>query len=269
MPNYGKVKTDDASRGIALLISMYFPPEFLGGSTGAWNRAMVLHKIGYSVFVLCGFPSFPTGKVTDPKYKGKLFYVENNYYPFTVIRIRLLPISHQGVVRRLIIFLNFIFLSILYLPRVLKITGNIDLVYARAPIVFSSLIGYAYSRSAKSFFIYEAPDLWPEELIVVKIRFLPLIIPIGKIAAKLSYRTPHVIVTIGELAAEYIKKEYKPKAPVFGIPVGVDPAKFTKLSKQSARHNLIEKGLLPAQLLDQFIVLYSGRISEAQHVESL
>jgi glycosyltransferase involved in cell wall biosynthesis len=268
LPFYSSAGTSNISRGIALLISMYFPPESLGGSTGAWNRAMVLRKIGYSVFVLCGFPSFPTGKVTDSKYKGKLFYVENNY-PFTVIRIRLLPISHQGFIRRLIIFLNFIFLSILYLPRVLKVTGNIDLVYARAPIVFSSIIGLAYSRAAKSFFIYEAPDLWPEELIAFKIRFLQLIIPIGKIAAKLSYRTPHVIVTIGELAAEYIRKEYKPKAQVFGIPVGVDPAKFPKLSKQNARYNLIEKGLLPAQLVDQFIVLYSGRISEAQHVESL
>jgi hypothetical protein len=140
LPYYGTANTGDTSRGIALLISMYFPPEFLGGSTGAWNRAMVLHKIGYSVFVLCGFPSFPTGKVTDPKYKGKLFYVEKNYYPFTVIRIRLLPISHQAFIRRLIIFLNFIFLSILYLPRVLRVTGNIDLVYARAPIGGSRLM---------------------------------------------------------------------------------------------------------------------------------
>lgn len=229
---------------------------------------MVLHKIGYSVFVLCGFPSYPTGKVTDPKYKGNFFCVEN-VYPFTVMRIRLLPISHQGFIRRLIIFLNFIFVSILYIPRVLEVTGKIDLVYARAPILFSSIIGFAYSRSSKSFFIYEAPDLWPEELTALKTKFLPLIIPIGKIAAKLSYYTPHVIVTIGELAAGYIKKEYKPKAPVFGIPVGVDPAKFPKLSKQNARHNLIEKGVLPAQLLDPFIVLYSGLISEAQGVENL
>jgi colanic acid biosynthesis glycosyl transferase WcaI len=258
----------NTSRRIALVISIYFPPEFGGGSAGAWNRAMVLHKIGYSVFVLCGFPSYPTGKVADPKYKGKFFYIENSH-PFTIIRIRLLPLSHQGFIRRLIIFLNFIFLSILYFPQVSKVAGKIDLVYARAPILFSSIIGLIYSRLAKSFFIFEAPDLWPEELTPFKNRFLPLIIPIGKIVAKLAYSTPHVIITVSELAAEYIKNGYKPRAPVFGIPVGVDPARFSRLSTQNARHNLIEKGLLPAQLLDRFIVLYSGLISEVQRVESL
>lgn len=258
----------NAPRGVALIISIFFPPEFGGGSTGASNRAMVLHKLGYSVVVLCGFPSYPTGKVTDPKYKGKFFYVEN-INPFTVIRIRLLPISHEGFIRRLIIFFNFIFLTILYLPRVLKITGKIDLVYARAPILFSSIIGFTYSRLTKSFFIYEAPDLWPEELKAFKFRLLPLIISIGKIAAKFSYSTSDIIVTISESAAAYIRKEYKPKVPVFGIPVGVDETKFPRLSKQDARHNLIEKRILPPELQDKFIVLYSGLISEGQRVENL
>ena len=60
---------------IALLISMYFPPEPGGGANTAWNRALILHKIGYTVFVLCGFPSYPTGRVIQPKYGAKFFYV--------------------------------------------------------------------------------------------------------------------------------------------------------------------------------------------------
>jgi hypothetical protein len=93
---------------IVLLISIYFPPEPSGGSGAAWNRAVILHKIGYSVFVLCSFPSYPSGNVSDPKYKGKLFYVEN-LGPFTVIRLRLISLEYSGFVKRFMIFSSFIF----------------------------------------------------------------------------------------------------------------------------------------------------------------
>src|SRR5919112_64198 len=117
------------SPSVALLISMYFPPEPGGGSTLAWNRAMILHKIGYSVFVICGFPTYPSGKVSDPKYKGKFFYVEA-MKPFVLIRLRLLSIKHVGYVRRLVLFLNFVFLSIYYMPKILRIAGKIGIVYS-------------------------------------------------------------------------------------------------------------------------------------------
>ena len=63
---------------IALLISMYFPPEPGGGAMTAFNRALILHKIGYSVFVLFGFPSYPSGKVNQ---EGDIIgiFVDNAY----------------------------------------------------------------------------------------------------------------------------------------------------------------------------------------------
>jgi len=97
---------------IALLISMYFPPEPGGGAMTAFNRASILHKIGYSVFVLCGFPSYPAGKVSEEKYKGKFFYVEK-IDKFTLIRLRLLPLASKGYLRRFILFINFNLLTLL------------------------------------------------------------------------------------------------------------------------------------------------------------
>ncbi len=52
---------------IVLLITLYFPPEIGGGSTGAWNRAMVFHHLGYKVIIVTAFPSYPLGKVVDSK----------------------------------------------------------------------------------------------------------------------------------------------------------------------------------------------------------
>ena len=142
---------------------MYFPPEPGGGAITAWNRASILSKIGYAVFVLCAFPSYPSGDVTEPKYKGKVFYLEK-MENVTLIRLRLLPIESRGQLRRFILFLNFIFLSLIWMPKILRITFNIEVVYALAPNMFSCLIGFIYSKVTKSFFIYEVSAFWPEEL---------------------------------------------------------------------------------------------------------
>jgi glycosyltransferase involved in cell wall biosynthesis len=247
---------------------MYFPPEPSGGSTHAWNRAMVLHKIGYSVIVICGFPAYPNGKVLDPKYKGKFFYIES-MQPFKVIRFRLLPLKHVGYIKRLVLFLDFVFLTILYMPKIVRIAGKVSIVYSLAPIIFSSIIGFLYSIFTKSFFVYEAADLWPEELVVFRTFFTPIIMLFGKFVAKISYAIPDVIVTISGLAAEHITKEYKPKASVYGIPIGVDPNKYPRLSKYDSRVDLIKKEILPKELGNKFIVLYSGLISNAQRIENL
>ena len=257
-----------SSNPVILLISMYFPPEIIGGATAAWNRAMTFHNIGYSVVVLCGFPSYPTGKVKDEKYKGRYFYVEH-VGPFTVIRIRLLPIAHVGLVKRLILFFNFILVSIFLMQKILHITGNIAITFARAPILFSSFIGFAYAKFTNSFFVLEVPDLWPEELVNIKTRLSFLFMKLGRLVAKLAYALPDCMVTISGLAVLRITESYKPKMPVYGIPIGVDPSKFPVLSKTKSRQELIEKGVFPQELANKFIVLYSGLISVAQRVETL
>ena len=256
------------SKPTALLISIFFPPEIGGRATGAWNRGIILNKMGYLVFVLCGFPSYPSGRVSNAKYKGKFFIVEK-LEPFVVIRMRLLPIKYEGFPRHFAIFVNFIFLSLLYLPSILNLTGKIDLVYARAPIIFSSFIGFVYSSITRSFFIYEAPDLWPEELVVFRSIFSPFVERFGRILARISYSVPDIIITIGEMAAERIIKEYRPKTRVYSIPIGVDPKVFSKLPKKNSRDELLKKRILPYGLEGKFIIFYSGLISTAQNVESL
>jgi glycosyltransferase involved in cell wall biosynthesis len=256
------------SKGIALLLSIYFPPEPGGGSSAAWNRASILYKIGYSVFVICGFPSYPSGKVLDPTYKGKFFFVET-MDSFTVIRLRLLPLEYTGYLRRLVIFSNFVFVSLLFIPKILGITGKINLVYSIAPIIFSSFIGVIYAKFTKSIFVYEVSDIWPEELTVFKTGLWFIIGPIGRVVAKLSYTVPDIIIAIGNLAAAYISKEYRPKATVFAMPIGVDPNKFPRLSKDECRTELVKEGILPTNLVNKFIILYSGLISNATRVENI
>jgi glycosyltransferase involved in cell wall biosynthesis len=253
---------------VALVISIYFPPEPGGGSTAAWNRALILHKIGFYVFILCGFPSYPSGKVLDAKYRRKLFYIEEQEN-FTLIRLRLLPLKSSGFLNRLILFFNFVILSLFFMFRVLKRTGRINLVYSIAPIILSSFIGYIYSRLNKSLFIYEVSDLWPEELFVFKTRLSFIIFPLIRVVAKLSYIFPDIIIAISRRAAEHLSRIYKPKAHVHILPIGVEVGKFPAISKEYSRDQLIHGNLLPSHLKNKFIILYTGLISKATKVDNL
>jgi len=247
---------------------MYFPPEPGGGAMTAFNRASILDKIGYSVYVLCGFPSYPSGKVTEEKYKGKFFYVEKMDH-FTLIRLRLLPLASKGYLRRFILFTNFVFLTLFWMPKILRISSRVELVYALAPIMFSSLIAFLYSKITKAFFIYEVSAFWPEELVAGKNNVYFILLFFGKIFAKISYALPDMLVVISNFAAKYIANNYHPKVLIYAMPIGVDPDRYPYRTKQSSRRDLIQKNILPAVLENKFIVLYAGVITKVTKVKNL
>ena len=247
---------------------MYFPPEPGGGASVAWNRALILHKIGYTVFVLCGFPSYPTGKIINPIYKRKFFSVEKKEN-FTLIRLRLLPLESKGYLRRFILFINFIFLSLIWMPKILRVSRKIGLVYALAPVLFSSFIGFTYSKVTKSFFIYEASDLWPEELVAFKPNLSFIMFSFGKNLAKLSYALPDLLIVTSKLAVAHVTNNYHPNVLIYDLPIGVDPSKYRIKSKEYARKELIDKKIFPNDLENKFIILYAGIISKVTRVENL
>ena len=253
---------------VALLISMYFPPEPGGGANTAWNRALILHKLGYKVFVLCAFPSYPLGKITESKYKRKFFYVERADH-FTLIRLRLLPIESKGYVRRILLFINFILLTLIWMPKILRISPATELVYALAPILFSSMIGYIYSKVSKSFFIYEVSAFWPEELVAFENHTYFIIFFFGRIFAKISYILPDMIIVISNFAAQYIADNYHPNVQIYAMPIGVDPNRYPTRTKDSSRKELIKKNIWPAVLDNKFIVLYAGVITKVTKVDNV
>jgi glycosyltransferase involved in cell wall biosynthesis len=253
---------------VALLISIYFPPEPGGGAKAGWNRALILHKMGYSVFVICGFPSYPIGRVTESAYRGKIFYIEK-MENFTLVRLRLLPLASKGYLRRFILFINFIFISLIWMPKIIRICNKIELIYAITPTIFSSIIGYLYSIPTRSYFIYEVSDLWPEELLVFKMRLFFIVMYLGKSLAKLSYSLPDMLVATSNLAAKYLAINYSPKVMIHTMPIGVEPDKQQTRSSISSREELIGKKIFPSLVKDKFIVLYAGVISKVTRVENL
>lgn len=260
--NYLKLK-------VILLITMYFPPEIGGGSTGAWNRALLFKEMGFKVFVLTGFPTYPSGRLDNPKYEKKRLFMTEYVGSFKVLRIRLIPLSHNGIIRPMIIFMSFLFLCIVYLPIIYKSIQAPYIVYARSPIIFSSFIGLVYSKVFQSRFFYEVPDLWPEELFFRKNLFSSALYFAGRILAKLSYYFPEKIITTTKYSERFLRDKYDPKNEVIGIPAGVNIQEFKGSAKKEARVKLIDMGIFDGQLSDKFIVLYTGRISAAQGIDRI
>ena len=87
------------------------------------------------------------------------------------------------------------------MPRILRITGKIEIVYSMAPQIFSSFCGYVYSKFTGAFFVYEASDFWPDMLIVFRTKLMPIIMIVGRFIARICYMTPDIIIAIGDLAA--------------------------------------------------------------------
>ncbi|CAN5837140.1 N/A [soil metagenome] len=256
------------SHKIVLLISLNFPPETTGGATGAWNRAMVLQKLGFKVFVLAGIPSSSKNNIYDYKYKNKLFFKEN-IENICVFRIKVPNLDISGFFKPFIVFMTFIIFGIIIIPKILLITSKIDIIYARSPIVFCSILGFIYSKLRHSYYIYEAPDIWPDELITIKSPLTSLVSFFGKIFANFSYMSCDLIITVSKSAADYIVKYYKPEKRVYGIPSGVDINKFTPLPRMECRTKLISESIFHSNVLNKFLVLYSGKLSSAQKIDDL
>lgn len=254
--------------GVLLLISLNFPPETNGGATGAWNRAKVLHSLGFQIFVLAGISRIQARDIKFSNFGKKIIFVEK-IEGITVIRLWSPNLKNEGFLKPYFVYTSFVIMSLLAMPIVFKLSSRFDVVYARSPIVFSSIVGFIYSRLLRCIYIYEAPDVWPDELVVMESPLLPFIMSFGKIIAKLSYYKADLIITVSESAAEYIISNYDPNAKVFGIPSGVDIEKFSPTPKVIARDKLIKQNILPSILNDKFIILYSGRISPAQKIDDL
>lgn len=67
--------TKGSLSAIALRISIYFPPNRVV-ELAPLARALILHNIGYTVFVIYAvFLPTPTGKVINPTYKKNILLI--------------------------------------------------------------------------------------------------------------------------------------------------------------------------------------------------
>ncbi len=224
-----------------LIIAQFFPPDFGGASTRAYNAAKGLALQGCKVTVVCGFPHYPHGKIPS-KYCGK-FFVNECMDNINLIRTWVPSVPHTSNFNRLRSHFGFAFSSFF---GTLKIK-NFDIIISMNPNLFSFLPSLLCHYIRRREIIRNVDDLWPElfyDLGIVKSNFLKKILDFFALK---SYKIPKMIIPVSEGYIPTIVNKYKiSKSKITVIEHGVDTKKFFPV-KNINKH--------------QKIIMYSGAIN--------
>lgn len=223
------------------MIAQYFPPDFGGASTRAYNIAKGLVLKQNSVTVLTAVPHYPDG-IIPKKYQKKFLYKEN-IDGISIYRFRIPSISHSTVTKR--ILLHFIFILTI-LPK-LKLAKHHDIILSTNPNFFAFFPSWLASIFFKKPIVRNVDDLWPEvfyDLGIVKSVILKKIL---NYFAKISYEKPLAIILVSSGYLKILTEKYNiPKDKISVIEHGVDLNKFKQfnLSNKNKTYTIMYSGAL-------------------------
>jgi len=223
-----------------LVLAQYFPPDIGGGSTRAFNVAKGLREKGCVVRVVTAFPHYPLGRIPS-RYKGKALVFEK-IEDIEITRVWIPALPHNSLVNRIILHICFIFSSLFALP----FEGEVDVVFAANPNLFSFFSALIYSFANRKPIVRNVDDLWPEVFYdagLVKSGFLKKIIDIITWA---SYSVPVALTPISHAYIPKIIERYRIREEkIRTIEVGVDTTFFNKTYTHAKEKS-------------DFVVMYSG-----------
>ena len=229
-----------------LILAQYFPPDMGGGATRAYNAAKGLVSVGCEVVVVAAFPHYPSGEVPE-RYRWKplsMKYLDG----FQVFRTFILPLASEGIVKRILLFLSFMFSSLFALPFI----GKVDVVWASNPNIISVFPSLVYRVVKGCPLVQNVDDLWPEALYDLGLSRQCLLARLGEFMAGVAYWFASAITPISPAYVDVITNKYEVDAgKVFVVRAGVDLDRF------SYRKKSVEDGV------ERFRVLYIGAFSPA------
>ncbi len=185
-----------------LIIAEFFPPDFGGASTRAFNVAKGLALQGCDVTVVCGFPHYPHGQIPS-QYQGK-FIVKEKMESIDLIRTWVPSVPHTSNFNRLRSHFGFAFSSFFGSLKV----KNFDIIISMNPNLFSFLPSLFCHYIRRREIIRNVDDLWPEvfyDLGIVKSKFLKKILDFF---ASKSYNIPKMIIPVSEGYVHTIENKY-------------------------------------------------------------
>jgi len=221
-----------------LILAQYFPPDMGGASTRTYNVAKGLHKKGCNIKVVTGFPHYPHGKI--PKiYQGKAFKMEERKIG-EIVRVWLPALPHNKIINRIVLHFCFIFSSLFALPFI----GEVDVIWAANPNLFSIYPAILYCMFKNAPIIRNVDDLWPESFYIRGLVKSKILRNILDFTAWLSYVIPVAITPISPSYKQRIIEKYNiAKNKIHIIEVGIDIDEISQFNKTDN---------------DIFIVMYSG-----------
>lgn len=247
------------------MIAQYFPPDFGGASTRAYNATQGLMMQGFNITVISAFPHYPHGNIPK-QYKGKLLVVEK-LDGIKLIRTWVPNLPHSSVTKRIILHLSFIWSSLFGLFYVKKI----DIIFAMNPNLFSFFSAWVYKVIFRKNVIRNVDDLWPEafyELGIIKSKSIKKILDF---LTRITYNKSAVIIPACEGYVKTISSKYHiPLKKIVVIEQGVDTEIFHD-KKSHSTHKKIKKTVMYSGALnicyDFELVVKAAKLLEQEPVQ--
>lgn len=235
------------SRGYnVLIIAQLYPPDIGGGATRAHNVAKGLLKAGCNVTVVSAFPHYPTGNI-PLEYKRKAFTISQKG-KLRVFRTYVPSLPSEGLVKRLILFISFVFSSLF----VLHLIRKVKVVWAANPNIIAMFPAFIYRILHRCPIVQNVDDLWPETLYDLGLIKQSFTARLGEFFAKLAYRLASAITPISPAYVRTLRKKYKVNPEkIHVVPAGVDLEIFSTKRKGSKSSH------------EKFVILYIGAFSPA------
>jgi len=248
-----------------LLIHQYFLEKGDGGGSRFNEMTQVWSEQGHDITVLTGMVHYNTGK-KPKKYKGKYFYIDNNFYKnVDVIRCHVSESYNVNFLGRLWAYFSFVFSSIW--AGFFKTKKKFDMIIVTSPPLFVGITAYVLSKFKKLPFVFEIRDLWPESAIETDVLTNKTIIKFAFWFESFIYKKAGLInVLTPAFRDKLINDKGVPKNKVIFIPNAAD---FTLAENISTSDFDGEKFKEELGFKHKFVITYVGAHGVANHLIQL
>jgi glycosyltransferase involved in cell wall biosynthesis len=238
-----------------LLINQVFVSPDEPGHTRHYELAKYLQTHGDELIIVASDLNYQTGKKTV-EHKGLV--AEQVIAGVRVLRTYIYPAIHRSYFWRIISFFSFVFSSIVAAMRI----NDIDLIMGTSPPIFQAFSAWFVAFIRRKPFLLEVRDLWPEFIVSMGVFKNPILIKLARMLEMFLYKRASQILVNSPAYKEYIVSKGISEHKITFIPYGADTTMFNPAIDGNALREELN-------LLDKFIVLYTGALGQANDIYTI
>ncbi len=245
-----------------LLIHQYFLGRNQGGGVRFNQMTKVWANEGHEISVLAGM--LDNAKKIDPRYKGKLFFLEKDFEKNTdVYRCHVSEQYDVNFLGRLWAYFSFVFTSTW--AGLFLVKGKYDALVVTSPPLFVGITAYILSKLKRIPLVFEVRDLWPESAIDTGVISNKALIKFSYKFEDFIYRNSKLINVLTPAFRDKLIEKGIPKEKIIYIPNAAD----FSLAENVAQNFDAKKFRKEEGIDDKFVITYIGAHGLANHLIQL
>lgn len=243
-----------------LMIVNYFYPEY--ASTGQLMTELCKElQDDFQITVIAAIPSYSGSEYIKSKKRIQYDKLEN----INIVRVRVSNLDKNSKVSRIKYILSYFINALIAITKLEKH----DIVFAISqPPILGGLLGYIGKKLKKGKFIYCIEDFNPEQAEAIKYAKSSLIFNIARKIDNFSCTHSDKIIVVGrDMKQTMIKRNAK--IDVNKIEVINNWINENEVYPLDKSHEQVNQFLVNSNLVDKFIIMYSGNIGLYYDLENL